>query len=218
MPFPDTRHSALVGLQHDDESVRRQSYETIVTAYWQPVNNYLRMRWREPEENAEDLTQAFFSKAMDAGTFNTYDPARGTFRTYLRTCLDRFVINARKQDSRRPTLRLDFDVEGPAESAEEVFQHEWIRRLFSLAIEDLRGSLDDIRFRVFESYDLAESESRPTYAALAAQFNTTTDRITNYLAAARRDFRKAVLNRLRELTANEREFRAEARAILGVEL
>jgi hypothetical protein len=71
---------------------------------------------------------------------------------------------------------------------------------------------------VFESYDLAESESRPTYAALAAQFNTTTDRITNYLAAARRDFRKAVLNRLRELTANEREFRAEARAILGVEL
>ena len=218
MAFPDTRHSALAGLHHDDESIRRQSHEAIATAYWQPVHNYLRLRWREKEENAADLTQEFFSKAIEAGTLNTYDPARGTFRTYLRTCLDRFVINAHKRDSRRPTLRLDFDVEGPAESAEEVFQREWIRRLFSLAIEDLSGSLDDIRFQVFESYDLAEAERRPTYAGLATQFNTTTDRITNYLAAARRDFRKAVLHRLRELTANEREFRAEARAILGVEL
>jgi hypothetical protein len=34
----------------------------------------------------------------------------------------------------------------------------------------------------------------------------------------RRDFRKAVLKRLRDLTATEREFRAEARAILGVEV
>jgi RNA polymerase sigma factor (sigma-70 family) len=176
------------------------------------------MRWREMDENAADLTQAFFSKTIEASTLNTYDPARGTFRTYLRTCLDRFVINARKQHNRRPTVQLDFDVEGPAESPEELFQREWIRRLFSLAIEDLRGSREDLRFRVFESYDLTESELRPTYAGLATQFGTTTDRITNYLAAARRDFRKAVLNRLRELTANEREFRAEARAILGVEV
>jgi RNA polymerase sigma factor (sigma-70 family) len=218
MTFPETRHSALAGLQHHDESIRRQSYEAIATAYWQPVHNYLRLRWREMEENAADLTQAFFSKAIEAGTLNTYDPARGTFRTYLRTCLDHFVINARKRDSRRQALPLDFDVKGSVESPEEVFQREWIRRLFSLAIEDLRGSLDDLRLQVFESYDLTESEVRPTYAVLAAQFGTTTDRITNYLAAARRDFRKAVLNRLRELTANEREFRAEARAILGVEV
>ena len=34
----------------------------------------------------------------------------------------------------------------------------------------------------------------------------------------RRDFRKAVLSRLRNLSANEREFRAEARNILGVDV
>jgi RNA polymerase sigma factor (sigma-70 family) len=218
MSFPDTRHSALRRLHDEDESVRRQSYEAIIATYWNPVRSYLCIRWGESYDNAADLTQAFFSRTIEVGTLNPYDPARGTFRTYLRTCLDRFAINARKQASRRQTVPLNFDVREPAESPEELFQREWVRSLFSLAVEDLRGSLDAVRFRVFEMYDLNESDARPTYASLATQFGTTTDRITNYLAAARRDFRKAILNRLRELTASEREFRAEARAILGMEI
>jgi hypothetical protein len=42
--------------------------------------------------------------------------------------------------------------------------------------------------------------------------------VTNYLAAARREFRKEVLARLREMTATEAEFQNEARALLGVQL
>ena len=39
--------------------------------------------------------------------------------------------------------------------------------------------------------------------------------MTNYLAAMRRRFREIVLDALREVTATEQEFRAEARALLG---
>ena len=46
----------------------------------------------------------------------------------------------------------------------------------------------------------------------------TTADVTNYLAAARRKFRELVLAGLRDLTATEEEFRAEARALLGVKL
>lgn len=202
MSFPDTRHSALLRLHDNDESVRRQSFEAIVDAYWQPVHKYLRLRWRESDENAADLTQAFFSKTIESATFAGYDPAKGTFRTYLRTCLDHFVRNARKQASRTQTLPLDFDVAASAESAEELFHREWVRSLFSLVIEDLRASRDDLRFRVFERYDLNESEVRRTYDELAAEFGVTPVAITNYLAAMRREFRKAVLRRLGELTVH----------------
>ena len=41
--------------------------------------------------------------------------------------------------------------------------------------------------------------------------------MTNDLAAVRRELRRLVLERLRELTATEEEFRAEARLILGVD-
>jgi len=41
--------------------------------------------------------------------------------------------------------------------------------------------------------------------------------VEEYLAAARREFRRLVLERLRELTGSEREFRDEARLILGID-
>jgi len=40
--------------------------------------------------------------------------------------------------------------------------------------------------------------------------------VTNFLAFARREFRRIVLEKLREITANDREFREEARSLLGV--
>jgi len=218
MSFPDTRQSAILGLHDEDESVRRQSQEAIISAYWQPVHKYLLLRWRETDDGAADLTQGFFSKTIESSTLTSYDAAKGTFRTYLRTCLDRFVLNARKQASRAQSLPLDFDVAASAEEPEELFHREWVRSLFSLAVEDIRASRDDMRFRIFEKYDLNESDARPTYGELASEFGITSATVTNYLAAMRRDFRKALLNRLRELTATEREFRSEARAILGVEV
>jgi hypothetical protein len=41
--------------------------------------------------------------------------------------------------------------------------------------------------------------------------------VTNYLAWARREFRRIVLEELRELSGSEEEFRREARALLGVD-
>ena len=40
--------------------------------------------------------------------------------------------------------------------------------------------------------------------------------VTNFLAFARREFRRIVLEKLREITASDREFREEASALLGV--
>lgn len=55
-----------------------------------------------------------------------------------------------------------------------------------------------------------------TYAELAAEFDVPVSQITNYLAAARRALRLAVLDRLRTLTVSDEEPRRETRALLGV--
>ena len=51
--------------------------------------------------------------------------------------------------------------------------------------------------------------------ALAAELGLTATTVTNHLAAMRRQFRKHVLNRLRDLTTTEEEFEFEARRLLG---
>ncbi|HLJ17941.1 MAG TPA: hypothetical protein VKV15_25820 [Bryobacteraceae bacterium] len=218
MSFPDTRHSAIDGVRSGDDAMRRHSLDTIANAYWEPVRAYLQVRWRETADTAAELTQAFFTKIIQTSVIASYEPARGLFRTYLRACLDNFVLTARKQSQRGGAVPLDFDVPGTAEPPDEVFHREWVRRLFWLAVEDLRASRDEMRFRIFERYDLVDSTPRPTYVQLAQEYGVTPETITNYLAAMRRDFRKAVLNRLRELTATDREFRSEARTILGIEV
>jgi RNA polymerase sigma factor (sigma-70 family) len=236
--FPLTRRSVLLAARDADPAVRREAWESLVASYWKPVYKVLRTRWRLPPEDAEDLTQEFFATALAKGLFEKYDAAKARFRAYLRTCLDGFAANEHKAARRlkrgggRAPLSLDFagaEAElrrhggGEGLDPEEYFHREWVRALFGLAVEDLRRwgarSGKEVCFRLFERYDLEgpDASERPTYAELAAEHGLPVTQVTNHLAAARREFRRLVLERLRELTGSEDEFRAEARLVLGVD-
>jgi RNA polymerase sigma factor (sigma-70 family) len=236
--FPPTRLSVVAAVRDADPEVRRRAEGALAAAYWKPVYKLLRVRWRLDREDAEDLTQEFFAAALSKGTFERYDPAKARFRTYLRTCVDGLAANQRKAAGRlkrggsAPHLSLDFagaeeelQRHGAGEEldVEEYFHREWVRSLFGLAIEDLRRWSETagkaVCFRLFERYDLegADAPERPTYSELAAETGLPVTQVTNHLAAARRELRRLVLARLRELTGSEREFRDEARLILGVD-
>jgi hypothetical protein len=75
-----------------------------------------------------------------------------------------------------------------------------------------------IQFELFELYDLEDDDPKPSYSQLAAKFGLATTDVTNYLAFARREFRRCVLDQLREMTATDQEFRREAQALLGVDI
>ena len=89
-----------------------------------------------------------------------------------------------------------------------------------LSVEALRQECarkgKDQAFLIFERYDLdAGPSGEPGYADLAREYGVSESEVTNQLAFARRTFRRLVLERLRAITGSEREFREEARAILG---
>jgi RNA polymerase sigma factor (sigma-70 family) len=218
-----------------DEETRRLAFAAIIEAYWKPVYKYLRLKWQLDPDQAADLTQEFFAATLEKDVLGRFDPERARFRTYLRLCVDGFASNARKAERRLKRgggvtpVSLDFETaEGeivryePAVPADvdELFYREWVRALFQRAVEELRtwanNSGRQTMFAVFERYDLAESpEDRPTYAALARDLGITPTTVTNHLAAMRRQFRRVVLDRLRDLTTTEEEFEAEAKRLLG---
>src|SRR6059058_4267906 len=74
-----------------------------------------------------------------------------------------------------------------------------------------------IQVALFERYDLDDADPKPSYAQLAHELGLSVTDVTNYLAFARREFRRCVLDQLREMTASDEEFRREAQAVLGVE-
>jgi RNA polymerase sigma factor (sigma-70 family) len=236
--FPLTRHSVVLATRSEDPEVWSRAYDTLVAAYWKPVYKYVRLKWHLSREDAEDLTQGFFTQALTRDFFARYDPARARFRTFLRTCLHAFAANEQKAAQRLKrgggTQLVSLDFEGAerelAQSrgwekaeVEDYFRQEWIRSLFGLAVEALRerleGSARQTHFQLFERYDLcgADAPDRPTYGDLAKTFDLPATQVTNYLAGARREFRRIVLERLRELTGSEEEFRLEARELLGID-
>jgi RNA polymerase sigma factor (sigma-70 family) len=236
--FPATRHSILAAARSADADERRRAFDVLVASYWKPVYKYLRLRWRASPEDAEDLTQGFFARAFEKGFFDRFDPARARFRTYLRTCLDGHAGNARvaarrlKRGGATQTLSLDFaSAEGelyrqpvaPGADMEEYFHREWVRSVFEMAVDALRGRAEArgraTAFEVFRRYDLddAEGPDRPTYSELGRTLGLPATQVTNHLAAMRRQFRTLVLEALRAQCASDGEFRAEARALLGVD-
>lgn len=236
--FPLTRASVVYATGSDDPRLREQAWATLIRSYWKPVYKYIRIQWNAAEQDAEDLTQEFFTRAMKGDFFERFDPARARFRTYLRTCLHGFLVNERKAARRQKRgggfdlVPLDFasaehelanTTEGAGSDPEEFFRQESIRSLFGLAVDAVRVRCEAAgkatHFAVFQCYDLAPSGAaeRPTYAQVAAEFGIPVTQVTNYLAYTRRELRAAVLDTLREISGTESEFRLEALELLGID-
>ncbi len=229
--FPETRASAVAGLRSAEGAVRERSHATIVAVYWKPVYKYLRLRWGESHESAQDLTQEFFARAIEKRFFERFDEGRARFRTFVRTCVDALVANERQASQRikrgggaamhsldfaGAAAEVDRVVADDSTTLEAVFDREWMRSLFAAAVDELRAqcaaSGRSVIFDLFSRYDL-EGDSKITYTELGRLFDLPATAVTNHLATARRDFRRIVLEKLRELTASEEEFRLEARAL-----
>ncbi|MFI5103904.1 MAG: RNA polymerase sigma factor, partial [Terriglobales bacterium] len=230
--FPLTRHSVVAAAQGHDPQERVRALDSIAGSYWRPVYKYVRLRWRLEREDAEDFTQDFFSRLLEKDFLASYDPAKGKLRTFLRTCIDRLFMNqtrdARRQKRGSAAVHVQLDFEEAehelAASAhtglpEDYFEKEWVRTLFAMAVERLRAQCQaegkTTQFALFERYDLGDSDSRPSYAALAEEFRIALTDVTNYLSFVRREFRRSVLTQLREMTGSDEEFQREARTLLG---
>lgn len=234
--FPPTRHSVIERLRKDDEAGRCAAFGDLVEGYWKPVYKHLRATWRLSPEDAQDLTQAFFSDAFQKAWLEKFEPRKARFRTFVRVCVDRFAMNARQAATRAKRggdlrmVSLDFagaEQEVRAQSlasppdADDFFRQEFVRALFSRAVartcEEMHRSGRTVHFRVFERYDLDRHDG-VNYSSLAEELGLTESQVTNYLSLVRRTFRAHALEALRGLCGSDEEFRREARELFGLEV
>jgi hypothetical protein len=229
--FPDTRVSLIEALGADDPDRRRDAADLLVRAYRAPVLATLRWRWDLDEADAEDLTQDFFAAALEKNWFARFDPQRARFRTFLRLLAERFAANQRQAGGRLKrgggVAVVSLDEIGDLtpdgdDAADACFRAEWVRSVFTLALDALREEAFRheriAHLRLFEAYELADADAdaRPTYATLAAAHHLTETQVLNHLAWARRRFRAHVLDVLRRLAGSEAEYRADVRDLLGI--
>lgn len=151
--FHTTRWSVVVAAGREESS---QALETLCQSYWFPIYAYIRRRSSQ-DDDAKDLTQAFFANLLSRQTLADADPDRGRFRAYLLTACKRFLANeldrqnAQKRGGGHSVLSLDFktaDSKYPVAAvndvtAEVLFEQQWAITLIDTVLDQLRQQYDD---------------------------------------------------------------------------
>ncbi len=225
----------IVAARSPEPEQRRRALDLLIGAYWKPVYKYIRLRWGKDIEEAKDLTQIFFFRLLEKDFLASYEPRRSRLRTFLRMCVDRMIANEDKAARRLKRggeiefQPLDFesaegelrhiDIPSP-DRVDEFFEREWTRSVFSRSLERLKAECEErgkqLHFRLLEFYDIEDAGKELTYEQVAQQFELKTTDVTNYLAYARRELRRIVLEQLREMTGSDEEFQRESQTLLGM--
>ena len=226
--FPDTTWGMVSSLQNSSSPM---GLERLCQRYWKPVYRTIRITWRKSNEDAKDLTQAFFLWITEEEVLKRYVSERGSFRTFLKVLLGRFVDHqerALQRLKRGGGIKIiaieDDEASFPgglrdAKDSKDVFDREWSVAVVRQAVERARERLTARgranQMRAFEEYDLKAPEERPTQAALAADLGVKEGDIENYLAAVRREVREEIRTVLLETTRNGGEFEEEWNVLFG---
>ncbi|MGD2114697.1 MAG: sigma factor [Acidobacteriota bacterium] len=152
--FETTQWTLVLEAGDDDDRQAREALALLCQTYWQPVYAYLRARGFARQE-AEDLTQGFFTRLIEKGTIGRARRERGRFRSFLLASLKHYVTNewhrarAEKRGGGRPVVRLDSDAaerrlpREPAirETPEDLFLKQWAFTLLDRVMASLDAEM-----------------------------------------------------------------------------
>ena len=90
--FATTHWSVILAARDRAGDPANPAMEELCSTYWRPLYAYARRSGRSVED-AQDLTQSFFSRLLEKDYLRNVDPSLGKFRAFLLTALRNFLTN-----------------------------------------------------------------------------------------------------------------------------
>jgi RNA polymerase sigma factor (sigma-70 family) len=159
-----TRRSLLTRLKKWDDG---ESWREFFDTYWKLIYTVaLRSGFNETE--AQDVVQdTVLAVAQQMPRFK-YDPALGSFKSWLLLITRRRITDHLRKQYRRPQIEPDH----PGETSrtekiekvpdpvvgvpDEVWEEEWQRQLLGKALKVLKQQIEPKQFQIFDCYVLKE--------------------------------------------------------------
>jgi len=228
--FSATRWSRAlaVGVPLDAELVN-----SFAASYWREVYLWLRRDRGLSNEEAKDLTQAFFVHLVEDRVLEKFSAAQGRLRTFLKASLANFATDRyrRAQAQRRggglvhvsfdamEVGRLDELARG-TETPDALFDREWRLNTLRSAMQAVQKRCEEsgrsAYWVVYEMHDVNPGpDGPPTYRALGERLGLSEQEVTRVLASVRREVRLEVMRQVSEQVAAEGDLHEELRDLLG---
>jgi RNA polymerase sigma-70 factor (ECF subfamily) len=230
--FATTHWTLIVAAAGRKDGAAEIALAELCQRYWRPVYIYVRRRTAQLEE-AQDLTQGFFTRLLEKNVLAQAAPERGRFRAFLLTAVKNFLLNewdraaAQKRGGGTKRLALDFDASesrislepAHAETPEQAFDHEWALPLLdsvyrALEAEQTAGG----KARQFELLRGALAGGRESlcYAEIAAELGQSEAAVRQAASRLRKRYREILRREIAQTVETEGEIDEEIRRLFEV--
>jgi RNA polymerase sigma-70 factor (ECF subfamily) len=221
-----TTHWSLV-VSASTES--REALEELCSLYWPPLFSYVRRLGYDVSE-AEDLTQAFFTRLLDKRLLALADRNRGRFRTFLLTALRRFLVNEWKHQSaaKRGGTTRHLPLGGPGAeqivasdvandlTPDQLFERHWALVVLQRALDELESEQRDAgkgeAYKALLPYLIGDT-TVPGYDALAKQIGTTPAALRMSVVRIRKRLGELIRAEIRKTVGSDADVEEEVRQL-----
>jgi RNA polymerase sigma-70 factor (ECF subfamily) len=230
--FTTTHWSVVLAVGGAESPAARQALEQLCRNYWYPLYAYVR-RNGHSEEDAKDVTQAFFADLLERKDLAHVNPEKGRFRCFLLACLNNFLLgvwkkaSAQKRGGGKAIVPLDDSTaEGryrlepvDAKSPEDLLDVCWARTVFKHAGETLREEYcQSGRSELYEAVRayLTGETNTTSYAELAGRLGCQEATVKSYVRRLRRRFKELLRKEVANAVGDPGEVDEEMRYLVGL--
>jgi RNA polymerase sigma-70 factor (ECF subfamily) len=137
--FQPTAWTRILTAREGSETTVAGLLDHLVALYWKPVYFHIRRKGRSVED-AEDLTQQFFSQLIADGAWRSADPDKGKFRTFLLMLVNQFLwADHRHRSAQKRIPSVEFEAAQDQYVEASNFERDWAIIVLDRAFEKLRG-------------------------------------------------------------------------------
>ncbi len=227
--FATTRWSIVLAAGRDNSPEAKTALVTLCETYWFPLYAFVRRQGYDAQD-AQDLTQGFFTRLLEKKDLRDVQRERGKFRSFLLASMKHFLMNewdrtqAQKRGGDLRMLSVDFDeaesrlrLEPSHEQTPEViFEKQWALTLLDRVRAVLREEF--VRAHKAEQFDrlhvyLTGEKSAVTYAEVAEELRISEAAVKMAVSRLRRRFHDRLRKEIGQTVATEDEIDDEIRAL-----
>jgi RNA polymerase sigma-70 factor (ECF subfamily) len=229
--FQTTLWTMVIHAGRDDSSQARDAMARLCQMYWYPLYVFVRRQGHQPSD-AQDLTQAFFTRLLDKHALEHVDRAKGRFRSFLLGSLKNFLANewdkahAQKRGGGQQVISLDHDAAEtwyglePSHdlSPDRIFERRWALTLLEQVLTRLREEYADGRSELFEELKatLTAESSSASYASIAERLGMTEGAVKVASHRLRQRYRELTRLEIAQTLTSEDDVDDELRYLMGV--
>jgi DNA-directed RNA polymerase specialized sigma24 family protein len=229
--FCSTHWSVVLRAGQSDSRLAEAALEDLCQGYWYPIYSFVRRRGYSPED-AQDLTQEFFSHLLADRGLATVHPAKGRFRSFLLASLKNLLANewnrarTQKRGSGVPLFSLDeksaedhFQLEPPDNTTPEtLFERRWAETLLERVLLRVRAEWNERdkqqRFDSLKAF-LTDRRGEVPFAEMAAKLGTTVPALRSVVHKLREVYRRVFLDEIAQTVEGPGEIEDEVRRLFA---